>query len=412
MPRLIRHGEIAAVLPPGGMTLVSSCSAESALLYGEIMSAGDALGDMQFSGVMVGGLNRRNWLPNRTSRFTTFFQTPELRSVADQVEFLPLCYQDGLAELRRRSPKAVLAMVSPPDEKGNCSFGCEHSFLASLWHLAPVRIAHINPAMPRTHGDPGIPYEEITAFFEGEQRLLGMEAGDPDPVSNSIANHVAAYVDDGVTIQTGLGKVPDAMMRVLGDRRQLRIHSGLVGDGVLDLIDAGAISGTGAIVAGCAIGSAQLYDRIADPVFAFQPASYTHGRRELAAIDRLVTINSAIEVDLFGQAYAELTPKGLMSGPGGASDFARGARSGRGVRNIVLPSAAAGGSISRIVAPGNGAGPVSLGRMDIDIVVTEHGAADLRAKSHAARAEALIAIAAPDHRTALAEAWASYSTKL
>jgi len=125
-----------------------------------------------------------------------------------------------------------------------------------------------------------------------------------------------------------------------------------------------------------------------------------------------VTINSAIEVDLLGQAYAELTPKGLVSGPGGASDFARGARLGDGLRIVALPASAAGGSISRIVAPSGGAGAVSLGRMDIDLVVTEHGVADLRDKTYAMRAKALIAIACPSHRDFLHVAWTNYAKKL
>jgi acyl-CoA hydrolase len=412
MPRRITPGDIAAVLPPGGMTLVSSCSAESALLHFAVMHAGEVLGDMHFSGVVVGGLNRRNWLPNKHSRFATFFQTPELKVAREQVDFLPLCYQDGLAELRRRQPTAVLAMVAPPDADGNCSFGSEHSFLAELWRQAPVRIAHINSSMPRTKGDPGIPFDALTGYIEGEQALVGIASGDPDPVSTAIASFVAPFIADGATLQTGLGKVPDAMMRMLGDRRGLKMHSGLVGDGVLALLDSGAIAGEGAIIAGCAIGSPALYDRIADPVFAFHPVSVTHGLARLSSIDRLITINSAIEVDLFGQAYAELTPKGLMSGPGGASDFTRGARGGCGLRIVVLPSTAAAGTISRIVGPGQAAGPVSLGRMDIDLVVTEHGVADLRAAGYAARAEMLIAIAAPEHRSALADIWNSYSKKL
>jgi acyl-CoA hydrolase len=339
----------------------------------------------------------------------TFFMTPELRAAGDKVEFLPLCYQDILAELRRRKPSAALFMCAPPGADGNCSFGTEVAFIADLWREIPVRIAHINPSMPATAGDPGIPFASLTAFIEADQPLLAGEPGADDPVAAAIASNVAPFVLDGATLQTGLGKIPGAVLQALATRRQLRVHSGLMGDGLLALANAGALAPGASALVGVAIGSHQLYSQLNHPALQFRPVSVTHGPAELAAIANLVTINSAFEVDLFGQAYAELTPRGLMSGPGGASDFARGARPGGGTRIIALPASAAGGKLSRIVAPGRAAGPVSLGRMEIDLVVTEHGAADLRGRTYEARANALIDIAPPDHRAALQSAWAAYS---
>ena len=403
-PRRIEPGELADVLPPGGLTLVSACSAESMLLADAVEAAGDALGAMTISGIFVGGVNRRTWLGGAKTRVLTFFLTPELRAAGDRVEYLPLCYQDILAELRRRRPRAALFMCSPPDDNGQCSFGTEVAFIAELWRDIPVRIAHINPAMPRTPGNPGIPFAELTAYLEANQLLPGIAETAPDAVGEAIARHISPFVKSGATLQTGLGKIPDAVLRSLADRRDLKLHSGLIGDGVLALLDSGALHRPGAATVGVAIGSERLYAMLEHPAFQFRPVSVTHDPAVLSAIDDLVPINSAIQVDLFGQAYAELTPRGLMSGPGGASDFARGAR-GHGVRIVALPARAAGNSVSRIVAPGAGSGPVSLGRMDIDIVVTEHGAADLRLLGHGARAEALIAIAAPDYRDALAGQW-------
>lgn len=406
MPQRIDPAALATVLPPGGLTLVSSCSAESALLVDAVAAAGDALSDITFCGIFVPGLNRRTWAAGAASRVLTFFQTPELGAEGKRVEFLPLCYQDILREVRRRRPTAALFMCSPPDADGTCSFGTEVSFVAELWRDIPVRIAHINPNMPRTSGDPGIPFDALTAYLEGDQPLLGNDPGASDPVATAIAAHVAPFVQDGDTLQTGLGKVPDAVLRSLTDRRGLKAHTGLMGDGLLDLIKTGAVDRA---IVGTAIGSARLYEALDHPAIEFRPVSTTHGPAVLAGIERLVTINSAIEVDLFGQAYAELTPRGLMSGPGGASDYARGART-NGLRIVALPSSAKG--ISRIVAPGSGAGPVSLSRTDIDVVATEYGAADLRSLSHAARAAALIEIAAPDHRDALTAVWADYSRRL
>jgi acyl-CoA hydrolase len=203
----------------------------------------------------------------------------------------------------------------------------------------------------------------------------------------------------------GLGKIPTAALRALQGHRNLRVHSGLIPEAVVDLEDAGALAPGVSVTGGVAIGSRRLYDRVAGGSYRFHPVSYTHSPKVLAEIDNFVTLNSAIEVDLFGQAYAEVGPSGLISGAGGASDFARGARAARGVRIVALAASASRGAVSRIVAPGEGRGPVSLGRMDTDVVVTEHGAADLRGLDHQERARALVAIAPPAHRDQLAAQW-------
>ena len=257
-PRLLRSGELAAVLPPGGLTLVSSCSAESDLLAVEVAAAGAALGDMDFAGIFVPGLNRHDWAAGPASRVTTFFQTPELRARGAAVRFLPLCYQDILALIRRERPRAALFMCAPPDDAGNCSFGTEVALIAALWREIPVRIAHINPAMPRTPGDPGIPFAELTACYEGAQVLRGMPEALLDPVSARIAANVAALVPDGATLQTGLGKIPDAVLGALSGHCSLRLHTGLAGDGALALVRSGAMAQGASALVGVAIGSPQL----------------------------------------------------------------------------------------------------------------------------------------------------------
>ncbi len=219
-----------------------------------------------------------------------------------------------------------------------------------------------------------------------------------------IAALVAGLVSDGATIQTGLGKLPDAVLAALGSHRDLRLHSGLIGDGALALLRSGAMAPGRSAVVGVAIGSQALYQGLDNPHLQFRPVTVTHDPATLATIDRLVTINSGLAVDLFGQVHGEASLRGYMSGPGGASDYARGARLGKdGLRIIALPATA--GAISRIVAPGSGFGPVSLSRFDVDCIVTEYGIADLRLKDYSQRAAELIAIAAPEHRDALARAW-------
>ncbi len=407
----LRPGDLASVLPPGGGTLVSSCSAESDLLAVEVRAAGDALGAMEFSGIFVPGLNRHDWMAGAESRVTTFFQTPELRVQPQRSRFLPLCYQDILRFYRQEKPQAALFMCSPPDRDGFCSFGPEVAFIAALWPDIPVRIAHINPLMPLTPGDRGIPFAELTGYLEGAQVLRGMVPATADAASLAIAAHVAALVPNGATIQTGLGKLPDAVLTALCDHRELRLHTGLVGDGVLPLLDSGALASDGAALVGVAIGSPELYARLDDSHFQFRPVTVTHDPELLARTERLVTINSAMEIDLYGQVFAEASSRGFQSGPGGAGDFARGARASEGgLRIIALP--AQSGAINRIVAPGAGHGPVSLSRFDVDFVITEHGVADLRLQDYHHRAAALIAIAAPSHRDALAEAWATVAKQI
>ena len=410
-PMRITPSNLASVLPPGGLTLVQGCSGESVLLADAVTELGAAAGAMRFSGVFVAGLNRTNWLANPECRVETFFMTPELKRAGAAVDFLPLCYADILAHLRNAKISAAVFMVSPPDRNGICSFGPVVDFLAELWPQIPVRIAHINPSMPHTYGQAGIPFAELSGVIEKDVPLLGMEEEAGDALASAIGGHVAGFIPAHATIQTGLGKIPGAVLRALTGHRGLKIHSGLGGDAVLDLVGAGALAEGAAITAGVAIGSPRLYRAISAPMFSFRPVSYTHSMTVLAQIPLLRTINSAIAVDLYGQVYAELTPRGLMSGPGGAGDFARGAKAAGGVRIIALPAGADGGKISRIVVPGQGPGPVSLGRQDVDVIVTEHGAADLRGLSHAQRAAALIKVAPPSHREALAAGWqAVYKT--
>ncbi len=409
MPERFFPADIASVLPKRGRILVAGASGESLLLSEAVIAAGDALGPMIFTGALIPGANHCSYLANADCRFETFFITPQMKAApAAQIDFFPLCYNDIRERLSTIQIDAALFMVTPPDAQGNCSFGPAVDFVAELWPHIPVRIAHINSLMPRTHGHAGIPFEQITAFVEADQPFDAEPDDHEDPIASAIAAHIAPFVGDGATLQLGIGKVPGAVMKALTGRRNLRFHSGLIVDEIVDLQVAGALAPGTSVLAGVAIGSKRLYDAISGPTYQFQPVSVTHNERIIGDIPNFISVNSAIEVDLFGQVYSELAPKGFMSGPGGASDYARGVRSSPGgLRIIALASSAAKGSISRIVL--HGAGPVSLGRMDVDLFVTEHGVADMRSKTYSERANALIKIAPESHRDALRSAWADYS---
>jgi acyl-CoA hydrolase len=412
MPVQFKPEDLASVLPPGGRTMVSAASGESLILADAVMAAGDALGPMIFTGAIIPGTNHHTYLANAGCRVETFFMTPSLKTAGNAVTFLPLPYGDILARLKTVQIDAALLMVSPPNEHGLCSFGAAVDFMAELWPRIPVKIAHINPLMPPTHGHKGIPFSEITAFVETEQPLITSDDTGDDPVANAIAAHVAPLVTDGATLQTGIGKVPGAVLRALTGRRNLRFHSGLIVDAVVDLEEAGALAPGAAVLAGVAIGSERLYRAIKRDTYQFQPVSVTHSTALIAAIPNFVAINSALEVDLLGQGYSEVGPYGLMSGPGGAQDYARAAKVAGGLRIVALAASARKGSISRIVAANAGAGPVSLSRFDIDVVVTEYGAADLRGLGHHERAKMLIGVAPPDHRDALRQSWERFAERL
>jgi acyl-CoA hydrolase len=405
MPVPVTPATLGRLLPRGGLTLVQGCSAESVLLADALCERGAEIGPMTFTGIFVPGLNRTNWLANPNCRIETFFMTPELRRAGNAVTFLPLCYSDILSHLRRSDITAAILMVSPPDRNGMCSFGPVVDFLAELWPQIPVRIAHINPAMPRTFGHPGIPFHELTGVIERDVPLLAAADETGSAAAGMIARHLAGLIPDRATLQTGLGKIPAAMLRELTGHRALKIHSGLIGDAVLDLQAAGALASGVSVTAGVAIGTPRLYQAIAAPGYEFHPVSHTHALPVIARLQNFHAINSALSVDLYGQAYSELTPSGWMSGPGGVLEFARGAKAAGGVRIIVLPAGTKDDRTSRIILPEAARGPVSLGRMDVDIVVTEHGAADLRNLDYARRAQALIRIAAPAFRESLASGW-------
>lgn len=412
-PVRIAPADLADWLPAGGRVLVTGVTGESVLLAEAVMNAGDAIGPATFTGIFIPGINHHSYLANPGCRVETFFVTPPLKpELGLRVTHLPLCYNDIRKRLRSVPIDALLCMVAPPDDAGNSSFGVAVDFAAELWPDIPVRIAHINPLMPRTAGDPGIPFAALTAFVEGDQPVGGPIDTRTDPVAEAIAAHVVPWISDGATLQTGLGKIPGAILRALTGRRNLRVHSGLLVEGVVDLLEAGALAPGPSVVAGVAVGSDRLMQAITGPEFNFRPVAITHDVETIASIPEFVAINSALEVDLLGQAYSEVGPKGLMSGPGGAFDYAVAARQSGGLRIVALHAATTGGTHSRIVLPGVPRGPVALGRMDIDIIATEHGAVDVRALSYDARAEALISIAAPQFRAPLTEGWRAYSAQL
>jgi acyl-CoA hydrolase len=404
----VNPDDVIATLPQGARILVQGGAGESRALAHAVQRSTRT--DLSFTGVWLPGVNTETYGAERGVRVTTFFMTPQLKSAGASVEFLPLGYSDIREYLLRQPFDAVMTMLSTPDAAGLCSFGPAIDFIAELWSRAPLRVAHLNPLMPHTNGHPGMTRDALTHVIELEEALFVAPPARADEVSGAIATHFATLVGDGATLQAGIGKLPGACLGALKEKRDLRIYSGLIGDWALDLLDAGALADAPSIT-GLALGSTRLYQAIASPRFEFRPVSHTHAAPALAKLENFVTLNSAVEVDLLGQSYSEAGPDGLASGPGGALDFARGAKLAGGLRVIVLPAATGGGE-PRIVAPNSGKGPVTLSRFDVDVVITEHGAADLRGVGHEERARRLIAIADERHRAMLLESWRGYCRRV
>lgn len=299
-----------------------------------------------------------------------------------------------------------LVQVAPPGPDGVCSFGIGVDYAADAARHSRSLIAEINHRMPATAGTPGIPLERFAAVIETDRPVPEAPDRTPDAVDVAIAARVAELIEDGDTVQMGVGALPSAIMDGLAGHRDLGFHSGMLTDGVLRLVEKGVLTGRrkevdeGLLVTGTAIGSAELYARLAELPVVFRPASYTHDPGVLARLRRLVAINSAIEVDLGGQVGSELAGGRYLGGIGGQADFS-GAAARTGARSIIALRSTAGGA-STIVR--SLSGPVSTARADVDVVVTEHGTAWLRGCPLAERGARLVSVAAPDHREDLERA--------
>lgn len=326
---------------------------------------------------------------------------------AGVLDVLPSPYSAWPGMLRNGPLKvdAVLLQVSPANEQGRHSLGLANDLLIAALNSARVVIAEVNPGVPWTYGERSLAGSEIKVLVEARHAPLENLAAAADRTVQQIARHVAGLIEDGVTLQLGLGSVPDAVLPLLASRRDLGLHSGVIGDGVVDLAESGALTNArksidpGIGIAGILMGSQRLY-RFAHCNLQLQlrGSSYTHGADVLRQIDSFVAINSAIEVDLSGQVNAEVARGDYVGAVGGSPDFIRAALASRnGLSIIALPSCA--GHHSRIVS--SLSGPVTTPRCDAGIIVTEHGIADLRGLGLAARRRRMLDIAAPEHRAAL-----------
>ena len=398
---------LASHLREGDRIFVSGSSNEPAGLL-SALRAGALPSNLHFIQFPIAGYNREDFTAwSGSTQHTTFFMTPELRKADRQrLHFTPMQMRQVYDWLH--GGVDVVLTQAARDRNGELRLGPNVDFLQAAMAGARVVLLEINEALVAPAGGLAVDTDLVTDSLVTHRLPFRAAPVVIDDVSRQIGERVAALVRDGDCLQTGIGAIPAAILGALGDRQDLGLHGGLIDDGGMRLIHQGVITGrrkgvdAGLHVTGMALGSAELHDWLAQtPSVVFRGANYTHEINVIRALDNFVSVNSAVEIDLFGQVNAEFAGGRQISGTGGSIDFMRAARASRGGRSIVaLPATARDGEVSRIVGRVE---LVTAARTDVDIVVTEFGVAHLRGRSAAARAQMLVELAAPAFRDALRE---------
>ena len=404
MPTMLSPDGFVAGLSPGRRMFIAGCAGEPLAVLEALARRPGALLGTTLLGMPIASINR--WDLAALAPVETAFMTPELRSGigTGRVRFRPLHYSDAFAWLRGPAcvDMAVFRCAAP--RNGSVSLSLAHDFVPALIEAGAELVGVVDPALPDVPDGIRIPLHRLHALVDGPSASPVVQADAASATMDAIGLSVASLVRDGDTVQAGIGTAVTAAMSSLRSHRRLCFHGGIIADPVLDLLDAGALDHA---TTGVAIGSAGFYERLAsDGRIAFRPVSVTHDAARLAALPSLIAVNSAIEVDLFGQVNSEMIGGRQVSGHGGVADFVRGARrSANGRAVIVLAATGREGKVSRIVSRLPAGAPVSVTRADIDMVATEHGIAVLRDADIDERAQRLIAIAAPNFRNSLSDDW-------
>jgi acyl-CoA hydrolase len=419
LPRIVSAQQAVAQIQSGDRVFVHGAAATPRQLLGALVDRAPELTDVEIvhmhadgpaphvAPAMAGHLRHRALFIGSNTRDAVN---------AGRADFVPVFLSDipQLFTSGQLPLDAALVNVSPPDRHGFCSLGTSVDCARAAVNSALVVIAQINPRVPRTLGDSFIHLQQIHVAIEVDSPLLDQATGPISEVEGSIGTFVADLVDDGATLQLGIGGIPNAALAAMGGKRDLGVHTEMFSDGLLDLVEAGVVTGgaktihPGKIVTTFIMGSQRLYDWVNDnPMVEMHPVDYTNDTSIIRRNTRMTAINSALQVDLSGQVCADSIGTRLYSGVGGQMDFMRGAALSPGGKAIIaLPSTAKSGSLSRIVPTLDEGAGVTTTRAHVQYVVTEYGVAYLHGMSIRERAEALIRIAHPAFRDHLAE-WAA-----
>ncbi len=419
--------QAVASIRPGQRVFIGTGGAQPLHLLRALVARSAELADMQVLQSLTFG-EAPYALKELADHFSvnTFFVSANVRDMIQEGYgyYTPISLSDipRLLSSGEMPLDVALIQVTPPDMHGRCSLGISVDIVKSAAANAGLVIAQVNPLMPWTHGNSCLNVHDLDILVPSEEPLIEMlslrppddtqtcqPTESPENIARAIGQSLASLVEDGSTLELGIGHVPHAVVPFLGQKKDLGIHSELVTDALIDLIDAGVVTGAhkstdrGKIVTSLAIGSRRLYDFVNNnPLFSFNPTEYVNDPLVIGQQHKMVAINTALEVDLTGQVCSDSLGTSFYSGVGGQADFNQGAgRSSGGRAIIALPSTANGGTVSRIVATLKpGAGVVTT-RVAVHYVVTEYGIAYLRGKSVQERVMALITIAHPDFREGL-----------
>lgn len=367
--------------------------------------------NVTFLGIWIPGINVTSWAGfHPTSKAESIFISPSLRSSFEDGDtaLLPISYSQSVHWLATTKIDGAVIMVSPPNTRGMVNLGVSVDFAPTVLARESIPcLGIINPALKPVKDGVEVPLERFSSQVEWVSELPQFPIRSLPASFDKIGRRIASLVNDGDTLQFGLGNVQQSALLSLTNHRNLKIHSGMVSDPLLELLKAGAIAKTSdAIITGVAVGTDTLYDELSrHSNTRFRPASYTHSIHVISCIKSFKSINSALQIDLFGQVNAETLNGKQVSGLGGLTDFHRGSAAslnGRGI--IALSSTTSDQKISRIV-PLLPESSVTIGRGEADTLVTEHGIANLRGKSLDQRAAEILTIAHPKFRESLANQW-------
>jgi acyl-CoA hydrolase len=414
--KLATPEQAISLLQSGHRVLIGSGAAEPAALVEALVSQTAHLNGIEIVHLLTLGpapYVRREF----SNRFhhTAFFIGANVREAVQEgrADFIPVFLSEipELIRSRRVAIDAALIQTSPPDAHGFVSLGVAVDVVRAAVDAAGLVLAEINPNMPRTHGDSFLHVSKIDRLIPVDAKLFELAPDPPGEVEAAIGRHVAALIPDGATIQTGIGSIPDALLAALSKHRDLGVHTEMLSDGIMRLAKAGVITGAnksllrGKMVTSFVMGSRELYQWVDDnPSIEMRGSDFTNDPQVIARNDHMVSVNSALAVDLTGQVAADTLMGRFFSGIGGQVDFVRGAaRSKEGKSVIALRSTAKNGTVSRIRAVFEEGAGVVTSRGDVRYIATEHGVADLWGKSVRERTHALIAIAHPAFRAELLE---------
>lgn len=343
-----------------------------------------------------------------------FIGSPTRKAVAEgRADYTPCFFSEVPALFRDNRLPVDVAMVTvtPPDQHGYCSLGVSVDYTLQAIKSAQLVIAEVNPNMPRTYGGSYIKVEEIDYFVPCELNITELPRPAIGETETEIGRNIATLIENGATLQLGIGAIPDAALGFLTDKQDLGIHSEMFSDGVMDLVKAGVVTCSqktlhpGKMIVTFLMGTKKLYDWVNEnPMVEMYPVDYVNDPYVIMKNDKMVSINSALQVDVLGQVAADMLGATQFSGVGGQVDFVRGASRSKGGKSIIaLPATAAKGTVTRIVPMLDRGAAVTTSRNDVDYVVTEFGIAALKGKTTRERIEALINVAHPDFRSEIRE---------